>query len=267
MANLHIDTQCGWKYKWTEEEDNIVKKYYPINGWEKVHELLPNRKKAGIQCRAKKLQVKQFQYNSRYFENIDNCKKAYWLGFLYADGYITTENRWGLELQYEDIEHMENFLNDMQCNIPIKVRERNGHKYCLFQIKNSKMYNDLVKNGIVPQKTYKIEFPSFLKADETMLFSFICGFFDGDGTYFYKSSKSRGISCVCKVREFIESIQDILRNKGIESHIKEQYELFYLRIYKKTDMQKFIEIMLNLPVNMLERKKCKAIEILEYCLA
>ena len=60
---------------------------------------------------------------------------------------------------------------------------------------------------------------------------------------------------------------NILRNKGIESHINEQYELFYLRIYQKTDMQKFIEIMLNLPVNMLERKKCKAIEILEYCLA
>ena len=267
MANLHINSQCGWKYKWTKEEDDILRKYYPLNGWVEVNKYLPNRNKHGIQCRAKKLGVNLYKYNENYFERIDSCQKAYWLGFLYADGYVTTRNRWGLELQYDDFIHMKKLLNNIECNIPIKVRERNGHKYCLFQINNSKMFSDLVKNGVVQKKTDKIEFPLFLNKDRKMLFSFVCGFFDGDGTYFYKSSSSRGISCVCKVENFLKSIQDILKKDGINSHIREQYGLFYLKIYKKADMQKFIETILELPVDMLERKKCKAIEILKYCLA
>ena len=28
------------------------------------------------------------KFDNKYFEVIDNCEKAYWLGFLYADGYI-----------------------------------------------------------------------------------------------------------------------------------------------------------------------------------
>ena len=31
---------------------------------------------------------KKYTVNENYFENIDNEEKAYWLGFLYADGYV-----------------------------------------------------------------------------------------------------------------------------------------------------------------------------------
>lgn len=34
-------------------------------------------------------------FNDRYFENIDSQEKAYWLGFIFADGYITSHSRHG----------------------------------------------------------------------------------------------------------------------------------------------------------------------------
>lgn len=43
MAELHIDNK-GWKYQWSTWEDEIIKEYYPKNGYEKVLKLLPNRK-------------------------------------------------------------------------------------------------------------------------------------------------------------------------------------------------------------------------------
>ncbi len=32
--------------------------------------------------------MKRKKYNENYFEQIDNENKAYWLGFIYADGYV-----------------------------------------------------------------------------------------------------------------------------------------------------------------------------------
>lgn len=32
--------------------------------------------------------MKKYNYNTTYFEKIDSPEKAYWLGFLYADGCV-----------------------------------------------------------------------------------------------------------------------------------------------------------------------------------
>lgn len=89
------DKKRGWSTKWSEEEDEIIRQYYPQNGWQKVYQMLPNRNKKGIQSRAFKLNVQYLSYNKDYFEDINTISKAYWLGFLYADGYVSTGNRWG----------------------------------------------------------------------------------------------------------------------------------------------------------------------------
>lgn len=36
---------------------------------------------------------RQYNVNDSYFHTIDSEDKAYWLGFLYADGYITEGNK------------------------------------------------------------------------------------------------------------------------------------------------------------------------------
>lgn len=42
-----------------------------------------------------------------YFENIDTEEKAYWLGFLYADGYVNAnEDKIELCLAEKDFHHL-----------------------------------------------------------------------------------------------------------------------------------------------------------------
>ena len=35
---------------------------------------------------------RKYYFNNEYFDRIDTEEKAYWLGFLYADGYISSNN-------------------------------------------------------------------------------------------------------------------------------------------------------------------------------
>lgn len=229
MADLHNNENKGWEFKWTDYEDNIIKEYYPQNGYEKVLEILPNRNKKGVQQRAHKIGVRYLNYNIEYFDIIDSPSKAYWLGFLYADGYVTTDNRWGLELSSVDIKHMTNLLNDINCNINIKTRIRNTNESCSFQIKNKHMYDSLVKNGVTRNKTDNLTFPPETILPRSLQNHFIRGFFDGDGCITYTTNtykrKDRNykeynnlrkeLSIVCKSKSFIDSILSVLKSNGV----------------------------------------------------
>jgi hypothetical protein len=43
--------------------------------------------------------------NQTFFDEIDIEEKTYWLGFLFADGCITTQSRIALNLQEKDRAH------------------------------------------------------------------------------------------------------------------------------------------------------------------
>lgn len=50
-----------------------------------------------------------------FFDNIDTEEKAYWLGFFFADGYLTqSSNAVGIELKATKIEHLEKFRCALQ---------------------------------------------------------------------------------------------------------------------------------------------------------
>ena len=43
----------------------------------------------GIKVRSHRESRKKYDYDETYFSTIDTPEKAYWLGFIYADGYIS----------------------------------------------------------------------------------------------------------------------------------------------------------------------------------
>ena len=72
-------------------------------------------------------------FNENYFETIDCEHKAYWLGFLMADGCILDEilsdgTRKPITIQINvslcDIEIVENFMKDIELNKQIKYSSR-----------------------------------------------------------------------------------------------------------------------------------------------
>ena len=265
MADLHINDNKGWKYKWSEYEDSIIKKYYPQNGFEEVQKYLPNRNKGAIQSRASKLGIRFLSYDKTYFDIIDSPTKAYWLGFLYADGYVTTNNRWGVELSLHDYTHIEKLVNELKYNGNIKIRKRNNIQSCSIQINNSHMYDSLVRNGVLMNKTDKLKFPSEIILKNTYLNHFIRGFFDGDGTV-WCSHRNKEVNFVCKSNDFIISLLEILKinNINFTYYINKRDNLPTIRIYKTDDIKTFYDYLYrdSDETNRLERKYLKMTQIL-----
>ena len=282
MADLHINRNKGWKYRWTQDEDDIIKKYYSTKGYDELEKMLPNRNKSAIQSRAFKLGVKFLSYNSEYFNEVDSPTKAYWLGFLYADGYTTNDDRWGLELMVSDKPHMQNLLNEIKYTGNIKGRKRENTETCSFLIKNKAMTNSLISKGVVPRKTEILEFPNEDILNPIYYKDFIRGFFDGDGCIIYqirtaprkdRNNKiydrlSKEVSFCCKSERFINKLNEILLENDICFNFftdTKHNNLHYIRTAKLDTIKKFFDFIYEDSVeeNRLKRKYDKFISLLE----
>lgn len=125
--------------------------------------------------------MKKYSYDENYFENIDTEEKAYWLGFIAADGSIGETCGLEISLSYKDIDHLYKFANNIGAEIDIiSTRMVKEYKVCRIFINNKKIINDLSKYGIIRNKGYKLDFPNFL--NDEMLKHYLRGYFDGDGS-------------------------------------------------------------------------------------
>ncbi|MFX0049421.1 MAG: LAGLIDADG family homing endonuclease [Candidatus Hermodarchaeota archaeon] len=127
--------------------------------------------------------------NEFYFQNIDNKEKAYWLGFLFADGYLDkvseTVLRLGIEIHQKDEILIDRFCKILRIDSKFKsYRERirfgKSFKTVTIRFANKIIINDLLKHRLKRNKSKLISFPNF-EIKETKL-AFLLGFFDGDGS-------------------------------------------------------------------------------------
>jgi hypothetical protein len=133
-------------------------------------------KKWGVTMRS--TGYRKYEYNDRYFENIDSHEKAYFLGFIAADGCVDGSLGGGLRinLQARDISVLKSF--QMALNHP-KEPLIDSRGYALLVVHSNKLKEDLAQYGIIPLKTYSLDFP---KVPEEFVNSFLLGYFDGDGS-------------------------------------------------------------------------------------
>lgn len=140
---------------------------------------------------------KKYCYNENIFENIDTEEKAYWLGFLYADGYVRTSGKGGivqLSLGEKDLIQLERFKKFLNSNNKIKknISTLNGKNHISYKIVISslKMANDLTKLGCFENKSLDLKFPTEKQVPNEYIHHFMRGYFDGDGCIAGIKSKS-----------------------------------------------------------------------------
>ena len=124
--------------------------------------------------------------NENYFEIIDNEHKAYWLGFLYADGCVNeTRSRIELSLKEEDYYHLQKFKEDLESEHKIGLKTKTigdkTYKSYRLSINRKKMKEDLINLGCIPNKTLKLKFPTERQVPKHLINHFIRGYIDGDG--------------------------------------------------------------------------------------
>jgi DNA-binding transcriptional regulator WhiA len=84
--------------------------------------LHPALKKLGLN-RSCRTAATKYTVDHTYFNKINTESKAYWLGFIYADGFITTSKYskyFGVSLSEHDEDHLEKLKNAMQATNPLK---------------------------------------------------------------------------------------------------------------------------------------------------
>ena len=122
------------------------------------------------------------EYNRHIFDTIDTSEKAYWLGFIVADGYLNIDKHMlRIKLGNEDKEHLKKFITFIDGNETMLKSEINNltgntqwyvstySKEIMLALKNLSVEQGKSGNEhipIIPQEFYR---------------DFIRGLWDGDG--------------------------------------------------------------------------------------
>ena len=133
-----------------------------------------------------------YYHNFDFFQNIDTEEKAYWLGFMFADGYIVNydgkygEDKFGITLSTSDIDTLEKFKKSISATNPITDVSSNGRVLSRILLSSQKTVDDLISHGCVKQKSLILQPP--IGVPQELIHHFIRGFFDGDGSIYYNKS-------------------------------------------------------------------------------
>ena len=215
--------------------------------------------------------------NKEYFKTINTEEKAYWLGFLMADGCVykgasANSYRLQINLQESDKNILEKFNKALESDYSIITKEiynkktDKTYKTAMLKINNTDLCLDLIKHNIVPRKTFNCKFPNISKE---LYRHFIRGYFDGDGCITSYLNNQKGRYTFAGTESLLTSFQNILKEANIESHIYKvkNKEIFELTSSSIPEIIKFYNFLYNNATVYLERKHNKFIEFLSPHLA
>ena len=193
--------------------------------------------------------VKKYNFNEDYFEKIDTEDKAYFLGFIVADGCINSKTN-TLNISQKETDILYEFKKYINFEGPIFTSKKRN--ISSINMSSSKLKSDLHKLGIIGNKTMIVKYPEISRHLEH---HFMRGLFDGDGCISIhkkredgRDTTDRGQVNICSgSKDFIETYVDklveycgITRNKircprgtysvidwGSFGDIEKFYEFFY----------------------------------------
>lgn len=202
------------------------------------------------------------ELNHDFFETIDTEEKAYWLGFLMADGnvYDRGDNYTiSLKLQTKDRDSVIAFKKALKTNARLEEfeRVRKGTKTysTSLRVNSVKMANDLAQYGIVPRKSQKERISD--NVSEELKHHFVRGYFDGDGHI------SRGSLNIATSHFMYEQLKSIFNQEGVPSDAikrRSHPKLEVINIYRQKEIPKIAEYMYKDATIYMERKKNVFIE-------
>lgn len=244
-----------------------------VYNWYKRYELSFKR---SVQSEIKR--PKKYNYDDTYFEIIDTEHKAYWLGFIMADGCIIqkSKNRPSLSLvinlQDSDSDHLIKFNEDLNGNLPIRhgvnkptvihsyIKDvyLSETKYCKIEVNSKWLCQDLIRHGVVQRKTLEEHSP--LIENPNLIRHFIRGFFDGDGCFsaVKPSNKDREypkifIASGTEIIQYI--VNNVFQETGFMMGQDKYYKLDRCYIQSEEGFLKFVEYIYKDATIFLDRKK------------
>jgi hypothetical protein len=209
--------------------------------------------------------------NPDFFDQVDTPGKAYWLGFISADGCIITTARHpggdhlNVKLAIGDRGHLVKLKLALGANASVTTgvqkrdQYRNPKGYASLSVGSRRLTGALLKLGILPRKSPILE-P--WDGPENLMPYYWCGLFDGDGSIAHKSGDLyTAFLCGSEacVRKFTEWAREICGTKATPYF---RNGCWYVSISGRHQVPKlFMALYGNVPW-ALERKKALADSII-----
>lgn len=201
-------------------------------------------KKIGKAVSKGKKKYRRYYFNEHYFDNIDTYEKAYWFGFIMADGclYKREGHQYSIKisLNINDIEHLNKFKKAINGNNKIlkTIRKTDGREYCSIELVSDIMGGALIKYGCSQRKTNNITFYNF--NNDELIFGYLNGYIDGDGSI--QKCKDRNVYryrlSIVGTKDFIYGVYEFFNKFNIKGKVREDkrdysfpfYEIYFERM-------------------------------------
>ena len=187
-------------------------KEYPVSSTA-INRLL---RRHGYKAKSQSELQRKYNIDETFFDVINTEEKAYFLGFLYADGYNNTDrSSVALSLKEDDKEILIRLNSLLQPTKPLGYYKKNKLKrgfensqneYRLV-IANKHISERLVELGCGKAKTHNLKFPTEEQVPSHLIRHFVRGYFDGDGSV--SGDKQKQFSFVGTI-DFLLPLQQIL---------------------------------------------------------
>lgn len=222
-------------------------------------------KQAGVPSRGRSEASRKYAVNEDFFGAIDTEEKAYWIGFLSADGTIRECGHIKLSLSAKDKEHLHKFAVAVESEHPVRIRKvnLNGGAYEVAEIvvSSQKMVGDLVVLGIGPRKSLTIT--PCDKVPPGLLKHYWRGVFDGDGNI-YIGTQRRFAVRLLGTQAMIDGFRSFLSSSGIKTNAQDRVRgnIVEISIGGVTLCKKVLGLLYNDATVFLKRKKRVADRVL-----
>lgn len=205
---------------------------------------------------------KNYNKNNDYFQNINNENKAYILGFISADGHISTKrgNQYlNIEIQKRDEKILRFIKKEIEYSGPIKKTIHNKKEYSRIRVYGKNFTNHIISHGLDSQKSNTLQFPKSIP--ECLINHYIRGLFDGDGCLYVAKRKNKkyvwslSIISTQMVNNYIcDYIEKKIQIKFKKNKIKNNKNISIIKLEKYKDIEYFLDYLYDNSNIYLNRK-------------
>lgn len=231
------------RYFTKEEQAEIVKMYQSGTSIKAIARHFGLKHHSSVSDTLDRLDIKKraigednrlYKLDNTMFDVIDTEEKAYWLGFLYADGCLSRGKTLYLILAERDGEHVNTFKQFMRSESPLKhiVSNRSTYgesKQIKIEITDKHLGERMSELGMNTVRKMS-GYGSLPFISEHLVHHWIRGWCDGDGSV---GTKDESIG-FCGTQELLLKVRSILADeKGLNPELQiKMYRHMYYLIYK-----------------------------------
>lgn len=228
-----------------KDKELLIELYYADKKFEDIANTtgFPHRKIRSFYNENNMPLVKRYSFNSDYFESIDTKQKAYWLGYLYCDGFVGSGKYNNIVLSSIDKNVIDDFVQDLEfkgiipTNIVVADDKRKSISFAksdLYEVRfsNKTMKETLVKRNFIPHRK-QLKFININDIPRKLLIYVLYGMWDADGYVSLTNGiGTKKIIHLYSSNELLAEYELLYKNLNIPYSIKrnEEKDCNYLRV-------------------------------------